>query len=135
MIGEQFLARFGEAVAQLRVVPGIEPHDHRLIVPLGVFVPFVAKATEQGIGALAGPAAEVELGLSLGDPQHAHQADLFVFVQGPAEEFEFPVGPAGHVQHMVRSAAAIHGKAAAVVGQGGFRTGIRIVELPEFVSG
>ena len=65
------------------------------------------------------PAQERELGLLLGDPHQAHQLHLVVLGDGPAEELEFPVGPAGDVEHAVRPAAAIDRRQAAVVGQRG----------------
>ena len=75
------------------------------------------EAAEQRIGRFAGPAAERELRLALGDPHEADQLELVVVVEGPAQELEFPVRPAAHIQHAIRPAAAIDHDQPLVVGR------------------
>ena len=61
--------------------------------------------------------AEVELRLATGDPDQADELDLLVFLEGAAEELEFPVGPPAHVEHPVGPTPLIDDDQPAVVGE------------------
>ncbi len=72
---------------------------------------------EQRTGRLRARTAEVEFGLTTGDPHQADQLDLFILIDRPAQEFEFPVGPPAHVEHTVRSTLLVDDYEPAVVGK------------------
>ena len=118
VITVQLVGRLGKAVSQLHAVELFpQPDQDRLVGPLGRFRVGMIEPVEQRAGRLGALAAKVELGLAPGDAHQADELDLFVFLEGPAQELELPVGASAHVEHPVRPAPLIDDDQPAVVGE------------------
>ena len=136
VIAIQLVGRFGEAMAKLFLVDCTQSQEHGFVVLLGRIIVFVPKPAEQRVGRLATAASKLELRLPFRNTDQSHQVDLGVILQGPAQELELPVRPAGDIKHAVRSASAIYQCQSAVVGKGGLlRFGRFVVLCEQFLFG
>ena len=118
MVVEQPLGGLGEPVAEFGLVPGPEADEDRLVGALGGLCVGVIEPGEEGRGRAAAGRLEVELGLTLGDPDQGDEVHLLVLADGPLEELEFPTGPPTDVEDPVRPFPLVDHDEAVVVGQG-----------------